>query len=51
MIDFVPVLELARESLVLVSNLVDPMVQAAAGVAVSRTRRGAGCWMGSHRRL
>ena len=51
MIDFVPVLELARESLVLVSNLVDPVVQAAAGVAVSRTRRGAGCWMASHRRL
>ena len=34
MIDFVPVLELARESLVLVSNPVDPVVQAAAGVAV-----------------
>ena len=39
---------MARELLVLVSS---PAVQAAAGVAVSRTRRGAGCWLASHRRL
>ena len=39
---------MARELLVLVSS---PAVKAAAGVAVSRTRRGAGCWLASHRRL
>ena len=39
---------MARESLVLVSF---PAAQAAAGVAVFRTRWGAGCWRWIHRRL
>ena len=48
LVGFFPVLAMAREPLVLVTI---PTVQAAAGVAESRTCRGAGCWMGSHRRL
>ena len=48
LVGFFPVLAMAREPLVLVTI---PTVQTTAGVAESRTCRGAGCWMGSHRRL